>query len=324
MAYFLTALHKSATTNTFTRWDDVRDLLKTLWNVTLKDKNQNMLMSGSVFSSDAASDTQKGLADIVYAHMLQLDFDDSEMPPEAMSRLLQDVRHVAYNSFNNGRDALYRFRVMIPLSAPVTTEAYESLWDIIAQRVLAAGYSVGKQRGHLGLRSGMDVSKRTPASFMYLPSQACQKKHSFWIENWHTHMLDPSVWVSRAPDNAPEYEEHEAVSNQSHQLQTLMLAIRKGNQRQLDQQETRAAENRKERQRDAALAEWQAAPGGTGNAAFFRFAASLKRAGYDLIEIEQDLKAHHGDSHSHSSDRRKQIPSIMSSLRKQQRGRSRF
>src|SRR5690606_30098135 len=72
-----------------------------------------------------------------------------------------------------------------PISGRIPPELYKGFWYIIAQRIMDAGYSVGKARGSKKV-SGLDLSKRTSASWMFLPCQA-KKRHrkpnmgSFWI-----------------------------------------------------------------------------------------------------------------------------------------------
>lgn len=74
-------------------------------------------------------------------------------------------------------------------------------------------------------------------------------------------------------------------------------------------------EERRKRAYEAALADWRATTAGDGNAGFWRFARRLDHAGYSHAEIAQLLNVHYGDSQSNRLDRKKQIKSIMNSMR---------
>lgn len=303
---------------TFADWDEFRDLLKDVWANTLTDKTDNMLMNGGFVDPNAVPDTVKGLGNVVYSRLLQLDFDDSDLDPALVHRLLSDVRHIIYNSYNNGRDGKFRYRVVIPLSGPITADLYEGFWDIIAQRVMDAGYSVGKTV-RAGKVSGLDLSKRTPAAWMYLPSQA-KKQHrkpnmgSFWIENWNVEPLDAHAWVNRLLPETPDYVEIPVIDNRSEKLKAIAAAAQKMEARG-NRITTEDEEAKRQRLYEKALERWRNTPSGEGNRGFFHFAVSLQSAGYTYPEIEQLLRQHHADSQSNATDRRSQIPSIIASLK---------
>lgn len=290
-------------------------LLENVWSRTVKDKNDNLLMNGGIFRA-GDGETVKGLDNFTHSHMLQLDFDDSELDPRELALLLSDIRHVAYNSFNNGRDGLFRYRVVVPLASPVTADIYEGFWDVIAARVIDAGYSVGKKIGYTGSSSGLDMSKRTPVSWMYLPSQASKKRHSFWLPNWKAPILQPEKWITRIPADAPEYIEADIVVNHGEKLCALLDALKHHDAGQDDGEKRIRAEARKAAGYEQALEAWRATGAGEGNEGFFRFAAQLKSSGHDLADIHRLLNQHYADSASVASDRRKQIPSIEASLRR--------
>lgn len=303
--------------HSFADWDELRDLMKDAWTNTLTDKTDNMLMNGGYVDPNAVPDTVKGSGNVVHSQLLQLDFDDSDLDPAHVHRLLSDVKHLIYNSYNNGRDGKFRYRVVIPISGRIPPELYKGFWDIIAQRIMDAGYSVGKARGSKKV-SGLDLSKRTSASWMFLPCQA-KKRHrkpnmgSFWIENWDVEPLDAKAWVNRLLPEAPDYVELPVVDNRSEELKATASAAQKakasGNLITTEDEEAR-----RQKRYEEALEEWRNTPSGEGNSGFFGFALSLQSAGYTHLEIEQLLRQHHADSQSNATDRRNQIPSIMRSL----------
>lgn len=304
--------------HTFDDWDEFRDLLKSVWKNTLTDKTDNMLINGGYVDPNAVPDTVKGSGNVVHSQLLQLDFDDSDLDPALVHRLLSDIRHIIYNSYNNGRNGKFRYRVMIPLSGRITAELYDGLWDIIAQRVSDAGYSAGKT-ARAGKASGLDRSKRTTAAWMYMPSQAKQENRrpnmgSFWIENWDAPLLDTRAWANRLLPETPDYVELPVVDNRSETLKAMATAAQKA-QANGNRIATEDEEARRQRLYEKALERWRSTPAGEGNSGFFRFAASLQSAGYTHFEIEQLLRQHHAHSQSNATDRRNQIPSIMASLK---------
>jgi hypothetical protein len=210
----------------------VKALLKEMFALQYKTKDENLLITGATFSPDENSETKKGLDAFVLTQVLQLDFDDSELDPTLASRLFADLKHVAYNSFNNGRDGLFRYRMFFPLSMPVNVEVYQLLWDMVAQRVVDAGYEVDKKRK--GKVSGLDLSKRTPVAWMYAPCQANEKKHSFWIDHWDAPIIDPIKMIDRAPSEKPEYVEVAPIDNRSEAVKNLLNAIHAGRGNKVD------------------------------------------------------------------------------------------
>lgn len=306
----------------FADWDEFRDLLKSVWSVTMTEKTDNILMSGGQFDPTANSGTVKGLSNFVHSRLLQLDFDESDLDPALVRRLLADVRHIIYNSYNNGRDGKFRYRVVIPILKPITGQLYEGFWDIIARRVMDAGYSVRETSRTMKL-SGLDLSKRTPVSWMYLPCQA-KKQHrkpnmgSFWIENWDAPLLDPDQWANRLLPDMPDYMTTPVVDNRSEAVKAMAIELQR---REANGGHTvkECQETKKRTAYERALERWRGTEAGEGNRSFFRFGVELRAAGFDDTEIRQLLDQHYADSRSNSVDRKKQIPGIMDSLRRDYR-----
>jgi hypothetical protein len=307
---------RSVLAQQFRDFDELKDLLRTAWETKISRKEESLLMSGAVFSPGESSQTTKGLDAFVFAQMMQLDFDDSELAPEFLRELFWDIRHLAYNSYSNvTQPGHYRYRVVIPLTTPVTKDIYEALWDLLARRIAEAGYSVSKEVEPRTAKSGLDRSKRTPVSWMYMPARASAPRNSFWLENWDAPMMDPEQFVDRLvfDDPALPIEVAEPVSN-----------CRRNVDRDADTIDVSSitpasASAHKGKAIAAALDNWRGTPAGCGNDAFFRLGIDLRRAGCSLPEIQSLLSQHHADSASKSSDRRKQIPGIIRSLERQRR-----
>lgn len=315
MLSFETSIHSTeVVTESFTSFDQIKTVLEGMYELQYKSKDENLLITGATFSAGAESETKKGLDAFLFTQVMQLDFDDSQLDPILAARLFNDIKHVAYNSFNNGRDGLFRYRMFFPLTKPVTVEAYQLIWDVLAQRVIDAGYQVDKKRK--GAQSGLDVSKRTPVAWMYAPCQAKEKANSFWYDNWNAEMMDPIKFIDRAPAERPEYAEVAPVDNRSEKLKEMLTLINKPRGMSNDAMERETAERKKKQAYENALGRWQATGSGEGNDNFFKFGASLKSAGYDLIEIKQLLEQHYADSASDAKARKAQIGSIMSSLKR--------
>ncbi|MBM7323876.1 DEAD/DEAH box helicase family protein [Agrobacterium sp. S2] len=305
---------KEFITESFKSFDQIKDTLEQMYSLEYKTKDENLLITGATFSASKESETQKGLDAFVFTQVLQLDFDDSELDPVLACRLFSDIKHLAYNSYNNGRDNLYRYRMFFPLTQPVNIEVYQLLWDTLAARVIDAGYQVNKKRK--GRQSGLDLSKRTPVAWMYAPCQAANKKHSFWQPNWEAETLDPIKFIERAPADEPEYVETAPIDNRSQAVKDMLTQIHAVKDSKSDVLEVQANERKRDQAYERALGEWQATSAGEGNNGFFRFAARLKKAGFDLTEIKQKLDQHYADSSSDSKARKAQINSIMSSLKR--------
>jgi hypothetical protein len=144
------------------------------------EKNNNFLISPAIFDPDHPNrepGKRRGLRNIVYLLNLWMDFENGNLRPEEVAELFPNIRLIVFNSYSHTNDKP-RFRVLVPLTRPLTCDAYEALWDIIAKKIEDAGYQVWerkrRQKGQtdIRLRSGLDRSKRAAASLFYLPCQA--------------------------------------------------------------------------------------------------------------------------------------------------------
>ena len=141
---------------------------------------------------------------------------------------------------------------------------------------------------------------------------------SFWIENWDAPLLDPDQWADRLLPDMPDYMATPVVDNRSEAVKAMAIELQrreaKGGHTAKECQETK-----KRTAYENALERWRGTQAGEGNRSFFRFGVELRAAGFDDTEIRQLLDQHHADSRSNSADRRKQIPGIIDSLRRDYR-----
>ena len=144
-------------------------------------------------------------------------------------------------------------------------------------------------------RSGLDWSKSAPTSLFYLPCQAKDPAQSFFIDydGPERFPLDAVAWIENGPiplqPESPDCSEPWADGKEIDQLRV-----------------------------QRAITEWRNAPKGMGNYSFFRLGLECKRAGMNLGQIETLLKTEAQFAHSRS-DRKAQIPSILTSLQKGKR-----
>ncbi len=185
---------------------------------------------------------------------------------------------------------------MIILTSDImTVEVYNLIMNYISSKLEEAGYSVEKQKSTKPtnmLRSGLDVSKRSPASLFYLPSQAKVAEDSFfdyYDNNGRQEYLDATQRVEHAAISIdPEPLPWTPDANQSEDVNQLSVK--------------------------AAIDKWRLTPEGNGHAAFFQLAVELRGAGMGASEIQSTLSEEAQQGRS-PAERKAQIPSIMSTLK---------
>lgn len=262
-------------------------------------KEMNQLISPAIFAPKHANRQPghaRGLGNIVYVQHLWMDFDGGDLAPEELSKLFPTIRMVVMNSYHH-HATKPRFRVFIPVQRPLTPDDYEVLWDIIAGKIEDAGYEVQKSRKKIKQptcpQSGLDWSKRTPASLFYMPCQAENPLQSFFISynDDKRAILDAVVWLANTviPFSQRSTRAQAKPSDAGIGVDQAMV--------------------------DSATEEWRRsyAYEGEGNDRFWNYALQLRKAGMRHSEIEAKLtvEAQHGRN---AKERRAQIPSIMTSL----------
>lgn len=281
----------------FSGWEEFKQALADYHNkTTSKTKGKEMLLNGAVFDPNRGN-TIKGLDSFLFSNFMVLDFDGGDLPPDQLGDILAPFTCWIVNSHSNGKDNLYHYHCYIPFKSPVAKDTYEHIWDIFANRIISAGYSVGKAEA--GLKSGLDVSKRTPVSWFNVPQKAARNSKRKWMGSFQLDlprtMLDPNVMINMKSPKAIEKREEPIVLPINVDLSLL------------------------DKHKDKVLREqtaiWQTIPSGQGNSGFFKFAFALARNGFDEDEIKSilNMNAH---SRMSSEKRKRQISSIMKSLRR--------
>ena len=256
-------------------------------------KEGSALISPAIFDPnhpEAEGKTKRGLQNIVAMRHLWIDFEKGDLLPEEIAKLFPHVRLAVFNTHSHTSENP-QFRVVIPFDNPISPEDYVALYDNLIAKIVDAGYSVGKSRGDR--RSGLDVSKKSPASLFYLPSQAKNPGESFFHDynDDKRQILDPMAWVMNSVVQFPK------VDGRRNALQTPPKKV--------DQAAVERATNI-----------WRESPKypGEGNDRFFNYAISLRSAGMSLNDIERKLRDKAGFGRS-PNDRTDQIPWIMKTLR---------
>jgi hypothetical protein len=271
-----------------TNVDEFIGWLGHLFHRQVTGKEANQLISPAIFNPNHPNrdGTQsRGLGNIVQLRHLWLDFDGGDLAPDELPKLFPNIRMVVMNSYRH-HASKPRFHVFIPVRQPLTTDAYEALWDIIAEKLEDAGYAVRHTRTKQNAthrQSGLDCSKRTPTSLFYLPCQAQEPDQSFFADynDKSRAILDAEPWLRNTviPFRQPPPEAHAVPT--------------KRNQAMVEE----ATEN----WRQSSAHEHE------GNYRFFQYALQLRNAGMNRTELE--AKLYEEVSYAKSPEqRRKQIP----------------
>jgi hypothetical protein len=283
------------------------DALKALHGRKLTCKEQNALISPAVFDPGRGTDKKRGLENIVYTRHVWLDFEDGDLGPGELAALFPRTRMLVVNSYNHRSDKP-RFRVVTLLDRPLTPAAHELVFDNIARKIEDAGYFVNRTRKRdknkakplppTGkLRSGLDWSKRTPASLFYLPCQAAESPKSFYIDfdGPEREILNPLPWIENSVVpvvsvfDLPEHPKNDGTKVDEALLQQARDEWRQSHQFPQE-----------------------------GNDRFFDFARALRRAGLSPHQIQSVLQTEAAFGRS-PKERRAQVKSIMSSLARRRR-----
>jgi hypothetical protein len=285
----------------YLRWIDEESFiacLQTLHERKLKTKEENYLISPSIFDPHRDGGKRRGTNNIVYVRHLWLDFENGDLPPDEFPKLFPHTRMLVLNSFHHTADKP-RFRVVIPTTQPIPPDAYGLLYDNIAVKLEESRYSIdrGSKKKNIWStgkpKSGLDWSKRPPTSLFYLPCQAEDPTQSFftYYNEPEREPLDPLPWIENT------------VAPLQPQLPT-WSEPNDDEPKEIDQALV-----------DSAITEWRATPKGHGHLSFFLLGRKLKNARMDASEIANTLEGEATFAHS-PNDRKAQIPSIIESLQK--------
>jgi hypothetical protein len=266
-------------------------------------KDENVLIGPATFDPNRVPGTKRAKENIVHLRHIWLDFENGDLELYEFPDLFPHLRMVVTNTYRHTSEKP-RFRVIIPTTRSMTTDAYEILYEGIAAKLEDAGYSVEsrkrKSRNAPRRKSGLDWGKRAPTSLFNAPCQAEDPTHSFF--DLYTEpgrvTLDPAMWVENSGYLIQlEVEPKGPFDEPSRQV----------NQRAVD----------------AAIEKWRMSSAfpGEGNGRFFGLALDLRSAGMDTCGIEVTLQSEAAYGRS-PRERVAQIPSIMNSLRESRSRRS--
>jgi hypothetical protein len=321
MSFVESILSREVTTASFRNWDEfASDVLQPARFCFFKKKDDNILVFPS--EMNGIPDTEgkcKGLSNIVRINCIFFDLDNSELDPSRFKQIFHDFKWIAYNSWSNGSKPGLRYRVFIPFSHPVPVEVYYEIWDLLKTRIEEYGYYVGLPDKNWQNKpaSGLDVPKRTPAAQFYLPCKPATNnpEHEIWIENWdeHVDILQPKIFIAKLLPENEEFIEKEPITNANAELKNLQKALTAPPSHEDPVEQLRQLERAVER-----ADKWwfnNCSVPEQGNHNFYVYALKLKKTGIPITEIENKLRQQCGIA-THPSERRQQIPSIMSTLRK--------
>ena len=190
---------------------------------------------------------------------LWMDFENGDLRPEDIAELFPYIRLIVFNTYNHTKVAP-RFRVVIPFEELISAEDYAVLYNNLIAKIEDTGYSVGKAKG--GMRSRLDVSKKTPTSLFYLPCQAMEPFDSFFHDynDDKRKLLDPMTWIENTVVHFPQSDTQRAA----------LAEPRTVNSAAIEKATKLWRESRKYP--------------GEGNDRFFNFAVSLRSAGMSLYD----------------------------------------
>ena len=152
-----------------------------------ESKETNGLISPAIFDPSLSEETSRGLANIRAIWGVWLDNDGGDLTHEEFVRLFPRLRMVIVNSYSSTREKP-RWRVFIPTTIAMPIAAHRAIGEQIMRTVNRAGYWSKKQleandRIKSRLCHGFDMGKLTPSSLFYLPCQAENPAHSFFIDH---------------------------------------------------------------------------------------------------------------------------------------------
>lgn len=167
--------------------DHVVELLRNLSERKIDSKTDNKLFNLTRFIEEDGVPTGRKLTDVECSFAILQDMDSEEnCCPYEYANLFSGTEMLIYSSFNS-RPEKKRWRVVIPLSRPVTQPEYNR----IAKDLLR----IAEKKCF-----PFDVSKKQPVDFMYLPCHGiCKEAFMFeHFEGGNRHPLDVDDWMASA------------------------------------------------------------------------------------------------------------------------------
>lgn len=274
---------------------EFESVLEKLSKREIPTKEENGLLSPSLFDPSRSEQTSRGKENFLIANGIWLDFDGGDIGPNDFASMYPTLRMTIYATFSSTKGDM-RFRVFIPTSSPLDYETYQGITHHILSDLIEAGYVSKKQiPGTETKAHGLDTGKLNPISLFYLPCQPKDQSGKFFktFKNKCRMPLDVNEWIEKleAPETQPNLE---------------ALSFRSGS---LDQAKI-----------EKAIQQWQTEGvlPGEGNLEFFKLANRLANAGMNEFELAQTLRDQAAFANT-PKDRIGDIPRILEQLRKEEK-----
>lgn len=287
------------------------------------------------FDPAKAAETGRGLDNVTHLRGIWLDNDGGDLTHAAFADLFPYLRIVVWNTASSTA-AAPRWRAFIPTSLAMSLDVHALIMAQIERVLNKAGYwgkrQLEKRSGIKERRChGFDESKFNGASLFYLPCQAKDPAHSFFVDygegDPNRAPLNLYAWIddcilSLRPEPEPATAVAPIPIAPVAMAQPMLTAKTVCSKLQamrdaLAAEQAQTSSGRRDARVAAAVERWHQTAGisGTGHAEFFRLAAALHRAGLDEYEIRLKLQQEAGCSGS-SRERRGEIKGILTSLRR--------
>lgn len=300
------------------------------WRVVAKEEAG--VFSPAHFDPTKAAETDRGLDNVTHLRGIWLDNDGGDLTHAAFAGLFPFLRVVAWNTASSTAEEP-RWRAFIPTTCAMSMDVHTAIMAQIEKVLNRAGYWAERdlaQNARIKSRlcHGFDKSKFNAASLFYLPCQARDPHHSFFIDygdddpcrgplDLHAWIEDCILSLRPEPEPVPIMPAAPATDSpaQPTPTATSVSASLQAMRDTLVADRAQTSAGHREARVASAIEAWQATAyvPGTGHDAFFRLGAALKRAGLDEAEIRATLSEQASYSRS-PRDRRAEIKGIVKSL----------
>lgn len=144
------------------------DMLREAHERELQLKEDNQLFNVTEFISEAGLPRGRKLTDVRYSHAILMDMDskDKDCCPFEFASALSGLEMVIYSTFSSTVERK-RWRVVLPLSRPVSEKEYRSIASDLIRLAEDMGFP-------------FDHSKKRANDFMYLPCHSTDRVASFF------------------------------------------------------------------------------------------------------------------------------------------------
>jgi hypothetical protein len=148
---------------------DFEGILEEAFQKRYAKKEDNFLISPSVFVHKDNVKEERGLENVVFSSGIWLDFDGGDLRPSRLSKIFPQLRMTVYSSFNSTKASL-RFRVYIPTDRAMTAKQYKVITGELVKAIVAVGFYKERSNGQSD-RHGLDTGKLNASDILYFPCQ---------------------------------------------------------------------------------------------------------------------------------------------------------